>query len=154
MYSTKGAIEMNIAVVGGGVSGLSAAWLLSRKHPVTLFESAHYLGGHTNTVDVSLDGHTHPVDTGFLVHNDLTHPNLIQLFEYLGVDTYESEMSFSVQVPKFQLEWSGTNLDTVFGQRRNLLRPQFLMMLRDILSFNAKSRNLLATIGNTSLSVS
>ena len=112
MYSTKGAFEMKIAVVGGGVSGLSAAWLLSHKHQVTLFESAHYLGGHTNTVDVSLDGHTHAVDTGFLVHNDLTYPNLIKLFEHLGVETYASEMSFSVQVPKYQLEWSGSSLET------------------------------------------
>ncbi|MEW8693640.1 MAG: FAD-dependent oxidoreductase, partial [Candidatus Thiodiazotropha endolucinida] len=87
---------MKIAVIGSGISGLSAAWLLHDKHQVTLFEAADYLGGHTHTVDVTLEGKTHPVDTGFLVYNDLTYPNLIRLFDHLGIETHETEMSFSV----------------------------------------------------------
>lgn len=130
---------MNIAIIGGGISGLSAAWLLNQKHRVTLFESADYLGGHTNTVDVMLEGQVHPVDTGFLVHNTLTYPNLIQMFEHLGVETYASDMSFSVQVADKQLEWAGTNLRTVFGQSRNILRPSFWRMVSDILKFNQRA---------------
>lgn len=130
---------MNIAVIGGGISGLAAAWLLNQKHQVTLFESADYLGGHTHTVDVMLDGMVHPVDTGFLVHNTLTYPNLIQLFDHLGVETYESDMSFSVRVADKQLEWAGTHLGTVFGQSRNLVRPAFWRMVSDILKFNDRA---------------
>ena len=134
---------MKVAVIGGGISGLAAAWLIDQKHQVTLYEAADYLGGHTNTVDVELDGHRHPVDTGFLVHNELTYPNLIHLFKHLQVDTYGSEMSFSVQLPTHNIEWAGTNLQTVFGQKRNLLRPRFLGMLRDILHFNSHAEELL-----------
>lgn len=133
-----------IAVIGGGISGLSAAWLLAAQHDVTLFEAADYVGGHSNTIDVTLDGITHPVDTGFLVHNDRTYPNLIQLFAHLGVETVASDMSFAVAMPSLDLEWAGSNLDTVFGQRKNLLRPTFWRMLRDILRFNAQAARHLA----------
>ncbi|QRM18696.1 FAD-dependent oxidoreductase [Dechloromonas sp. TW-R-39-2] len=129
-----------IAVVGAGISGLASAWLLSRNHEVTLFEAADYLGGHTNTVDVTLEGKTHPVDTGFLVFNDQTYPNLIALFELLGVDSVETEMSFAVSLEKPDLEWAGSNLATVFGQKRNLLRRSFWAMLADILRFNRESQ--------------
>lgn len=135
---------MRIAVVGSGISGLSAAWLLHKNHQVTLYEAADYLGGHTNTVDVSLDGLTHPVDTGFLVHNDLTYPNLIELFRILDVQTHATEMSFSVSQPEFGIEWAGTNLGTLFAQRRNLLRLRFWRMLQEIVSFNSRSHQLLA----------
>ena len=129
-----------IAVVGAGISGLASAWLLSQKHEVTLFEAADYLGGHTNTVDVTLEGKTHPVDTGFLVFNDQTYPNLIALFELLGVESVETEMSFAVSLEKPDLEWAGSNLATVFGQKRNLLRRSFWAMLADILRFNRESQ--------------
>lgn len=135
--------HMKIAVIGSGISGLSAAWLLDRAHEVTLYEGAGYLGGHTNTVDVSLDGATHPVDTGFLVHNDLTYPNLIRLLEHLGVESYTTEMSFSVNLPEHAIEWAGSNLATVFAQKRNLLRPRFWGMLRDTLRFNSRAEKLL-----------
>ncbi|MGB6054780.1 MAG: FAD-dependent oxidoreductase [Burkholderiaceae bacterium] len=130
---------MKIAVVGSGISGLSCAYRLAQaKHEVTLFEANDYFGGHTHTVDVTLDGITHGVDTGFLVFNHRTYPQLVQLFEELEVETAATDMSFSVKLPLGgrMLEWAGANLDTVFAQRRNLLRPRFLVMLRDILRFN------------------
>jgi predicted NAD/FAD-binding protein len=109
-----------------------------------LFEAGDYFGGHANTVDITLPTAqgmvTHGVDTGFLVFNERTYPNLINLFAELGVETSLSDMSFSVQAPRAwgneALEWSGSNLDTVFAQRRNLLRPQFYKMLLDVLRFN------------------
>ena len=125
-----------IAVIGAGISGLAAAWLLSRRYDVTLFEAGEKLGGHTNTVDVELDGVKHPVDTGFLVFNERTYPNLIALFDELNVDAHESDMSFSVSLGGGRLEWAGTNLNTLFAQRRNALSPSFLGMLRDIVRFN------------------
>jgi uncharacterized protein len=135
-----------IAVVGAGIAGLASAYLLSRRHHVTLFEAGSYLGGHTNTVDVELDSHRHPVDTGFLVFNDRTYPNLVALFAELGVETHQTDMSFSVSLDEGRLEWAGTNLNTVFAQRSNAFSPSFLGMLRDILRFNASApRHLMQT---------
>jgi predicted NAD/FAD-binding protein len=131
--------KQRIAVVGAGISGLASAWLLSRQHKVTLFEAGSYLGGHTNTVDVHLEGRTHPVDTGFLVFNEKTYPNLIALFALLGVDSVQTEMSFAVSLQNPDLEWSGSNLATIFGQKRNLLRHEFWSMLTDIPRFNRES---------------
>ncbi len=128
---------MNIAIIGSGISGLSCALRLAQqgRHQVTLIEAGAYLGGHTNTVDVTVDGITHAVDTGFLVFNERTYPNLIALFEELSVPTAKSDMSFSVSLGG-QIEWAGTNLASVFAQKSNLVRPRFLAMLRDILRFN------------------
>ena len=135
---------MKIAIIGSGISGLAVAHKLSGKADLTLFEAGDYFGGHTHTVDMTLPGPqgpvTHGVDTGFLVFNERTYPNLIALFEELGVATAKSDMSFSVQVPqgrgKHPLEWSGSSLNTVFAQRSNLLNPRFLRMLRDVVRFN------------------
>jgi uncharacterized protein len=128
-----------IAVVGAGIAGLGAAWRLAKQHHVTLFESAPTLGGHANTVDVTLDGVTHGVDTGFLVFNDRTYPNLIKLFSELGVPTANSDMGFSVQAKADALEWCGSNLNAVFAQRKNLVAPRFLRMLKHILRFNREA---------------
>ena len=131
-----GVRRRRVAVVGAGIAGLGAAWHLSAHAEVTLFEAGRHFGGHANTVDVTLDGVTHGVDTGFLVFNHATYPRLVRLFEQLDVPTAASDMSFSVQVPSAGLEWSGSSLDTVFAQRRNLLSGRFLGMLRDLMRFN------------------
>ena len=129
----------SIAVVGAGIAGLSAAWLLSQRYEVTLYEAADYLGGHTHTVDVTVDGVTHPVDTGFLVFNQRTYPNLTALFAAIDVASVETEMSFAVSMRSPDVEWAGSSLATVFGQKRNLVRPAFWRMLADILRFNRES---------------
>ena len=128
-----------IAVVGSGIAGLSAAWLLSKRYAVTLFEAADTLGGHTNTIDVTVDGTRFPVDTGFLVFNDRTYPNLCALFDHLGIASVPSEMSFSVRVDEDRLEWAGSSVASVFAQKRNLVKPEFWRMLQDILRFNRES---------------
>ena len=125
-----------VAVIGSGISGLSVAHALASDAQVTLFEAGAYFGGHTHTVDVTLEGQIHGVDTGFLVFNERTYPKLIALFGELQVPTALSDMSFSVQVPDIGLEWSGSDLNSVFAQRRNLARPAFWRMLRDLTRFN------------------
>jgi predicted NAD/FAD-binding protein len=128
---------MKVAVIGAGISGLACAYQLAKAGiDVTLFEANSYFGGHANTVDVTLDGITHGVDTGFLVFNHRTYPNLVKLFEELDISTTATDMSFSVSLTDRRLEWAGSDLNTVFTQRRNLLRPAFLRMLADILRFN------------------
>ena len=125
-----------VAVIGSGISGLAAAHALASQARVTLFEAGRHFGGHSHTVDLRLEGVAHGVDTGFLVFNHRTYPQLVALFQRLGVETAPSDMSFSVQVPHEGLEWSGSDLNAVFAQRRNLLRPRFLGMLAQILRFN------------------
>ena len=139
-----GGMPKRIAVIGGGIAGLASAWLLSRRHRVTLFEAGDYVGGHTNTIDIAVEGHRHPIDTGFLVFNDRTYPNLCALFACLGVASVESEMSFGVSLAEPEIEWAGSDLGTVFAQRSNLLRPAFLGMLSDILRFNRETTRMAA----------
>ena len=137
--------RMKLAIVGSGISGLAVAHTLKDHADITVFEAGDYFGGHTHTVDVTLPTPqglvTHGVDTGFLVFNERTYPNLINLFAELGVETAPSDMSFSVKVPGAlngkTLEWSGTDLNSVFAQRGNLVNPRFWRMLADVMRFNA-----------------
>ena len=130
---------MRIAIIGSGIAGLTCAHLLSRRHEVTVFEAANWIGGHTHTVDVHWQGRDYAVDTGFIVFNDWTYPNFIRLLDRLGVASRPTEMSFSVHDPASGLEYNGHNLDSLFAQRRNLLSPGFWGMLRDILRFNRRA---------------
>jgi predicted NAD/FAD-binding protein len=130
---------MNIAIIGCGISGLSAAYYLRENHDLTLYESAARIGGHTATVDVDWQGRRYAIDTGFIVYNDWTYPNFIELMQTLGVKTKLTEMSFSVRCDHNGLEYGGNNLSTLFAQRRNLLRPSFHKMLQDILRFNREA---------------
>lgn len=143
-----GQARRRVAVVGSGIAGLATAWLLERggEHSVTVFEAGAYAGGHTHTIDVSVDGVTHPVDTGFLVFNRKTYPNLCALFELLRVKVVGSEMSFAVSLESPLLEWAGADLGTVFAQRANLFRPAVWRMLAEILRFNREATRM-ATSG-------
>ncbi len=135
---------MKIAIVGTGISGLVCAHHLHRLHELTLFERNDHVGGHTRTVEVPApDGGRRAVDTGFIVFNDWTYPNFIRLLDELGVPSQPSSMSFSVHCERTGLEYNGTSLNTLFAQRRNLLRPRFWRMLRDILRFNRQAPSLL-----------
>lgn len=130
---------MKIAIIGSGISGLSCAWMLSKRATdcdITLFEAASTLGGHTATVDVSLDGRDYAIDTGFIVYNSRTYPNFIALLRELGIQGQPTEMSFSVHNPASGLEYNGHTLNTLFAQRRNLFKPTFWRFLREILRFN------------------
>ncbi len=126
---------LDVAVVGSGIAGLSAAWLLSQKHRVTLFEADGRPGGHSNTVEVPAAGSPVQVDTGFIVYNESAYPNLTAMFAHLGVATKATEMSFAVSLDGGALEYSGTDLRGLFAQPRNLLRPRFWSMLRDLVRF-------------------
>jgi predicted NAD/FAD-binding protein len=126
---------LRIAVIGSGVSGLSAAWLLGSRHQVTLYESAPRLGGHSNTVMVDAASGRIPVDTGFIVYNERTYPNLVALFEHFGVPTKASDMSFAVSLDAGRLEYCGNGLGGVFAQKRNIASPRFWMMLADLVRF-------------------
>ncbi|HRD76922.1 MAG TPA: FAD-dependent oxidoreductase, partial [Hyphomicrobiaceae bacterium] len=124
-----------IAVIGSGISGLSAAWLLAKRHHVSLIEADMRPGGHSNTVDACLGRCTIPVDTGFIVYNTASYPNLIALFEHLGVPTVATDMSFAVSLDGGRYEYSGSSLGSLFGQRSNLFRPSHWRMLADTIRF-------------------
>jgi predicted NAD/FAD-binding protein len=152
--TTTGSNDVRIAIVGSGIAGLGSAWLLQQQgHAVTVFEAAERLGGHTHTVDVTLDGVTAPVDTGFLVFNDRTYPRLTALFDELGVASAASEMSFSVRVDAEGLEWAGTDLAALFAQPRNAFKPAYWRMLADIVRFNRETTAMLANDAVWSLSL-
>lgn len=144
-----------VAVIGSGIAGLGAAWLLSRSRQVTLYEREARPGGHANTVIVPGGEGYEPVavDTGFIVYNDATYPNLIRLFDMIGVATVASEMSFSVSIDGGRLEYAGNTLASLFAQKSNLLRPSFYRMIRDILRFYREAPALLtdATAGQVTI---
>jgi len=135
---------MRIAVIGGGIAGMLSWYLLRRQHDVTLFEANAYLGGHTATVDVTVAGQNYAIDTGFIVFNDWTYPLFNKFLLELGVDSQHTTMSFAVSAPQANLEYNGNNLRTLFAQKRNLLRPSFWRMLRDIVRFNKTAKAMLA----------
>jgi predicted NAD/FAD-binding protein len=139
---------MKVAVIGTGIAGNVAAWHLHREHEITVFEAGSHIGGHTHTHQVEQAGTTYNVDTGFIVYNDWTYPNFIRLLDELGVASQPTAMSFSVRDESSGLEYNGTTLNSLFAQRRNLLRPTFWRMVRDILRFNREAPLLLAQPGN------
>ena len=142
-----------IAVIGSGISGLASAWLLSQRFDVTLIESNDYIGGHTHTIEVQDGDHTIPVDTGFIVYNEPNYPLLVRLLERLHVPTRAGDMSFSASIGPGRIEYSGDSLNTIFAQRGNLLSPNFLRMLADMLRFNSRCKRLLAGPGFDGLSL-
>jgi predicted NAD/FAD-binding protein len=144
---------LDIAVIGSGIAGMSAAWLLSQKHKVTVYEREDRLGGHSNTVEVQTADGTVPVDTGFIVYNERNYPNLTQLFKHLNVPTKDSEMSFAASLNDGGMEYSGTDINGMLGQRRNILRPRFWAMLKDVRRFYRDAPTFIANknIGHWSL---
>ena len=135
---------MKIGIVGSGISGLTAGNQLSPNHDVTVFESEPVIGGHTATKDIEIQGREFAVDTGFIVYNDWTYPNFIQLMEKLGIESQTTEMGFSVSAIDGTLEYCGSSLNAMFSDRKNLINPAFLGMVRDIMRFNKKSLKDLA----------
>jgi len=134
--------RLKVAVIGTGISGLSASWLLSNEHDVVVYEQADYVGGHSNTVEIDIGGKSIPVDTGFIVYNPVNYPNLVALFEHLNVPTKPSDMSFAISMDGGNFEYAGTNLDGLLAQRRNLVRPRFLRMVKDLLRFYNQAQTL------------
>jgi len=140
-----------IAIIGGGISGLAAAHLLHRRHDIVLFEKAHRVGGHTRTLEIRYGDREIAVDTGFIVFNRRNYPLLTRLFADLGVATQESDMSFGVTIGGGRLEWGARNLNAMFGQRRNLLRPSFYRLMRDVFHFNAHALNAVTEMPDLTL---
>lgn len=134
---------MKIAIVGSGIAGLSAAWMLARQHEVVVFEQNDYMGGHTHTVDAPAPSGTVPVDTGFIVYNEANYPHLTALFRHLDVATRPSDMSFGVSVDHGELEYAGDNLRALFGQPSNFFKPAHWRMLSEIVRFNRLARGSL-----------
>ncbi len=136
--------KQKIAIIGGGISGMTAARYLYQDHDIELYEFNDYIGGHTHTLDVKIDGKTYPVNTGFIVYNDWVYHSFNKLMSELDVARIPTEMSFSVSDEVSGLEYNGHNLDTLFAQRKNIVSPSFLKMIRDILKFNKESLQDLA----------
>lgn len=130
---------MKVAIIGAGISGLTAAYYLKSRHEISVYESADKIGGHTATVDVTRAGQNYAIDTGFIVYNDWTYPNFIKLLSDLKVESQPTEMSFSVRCDDSGLEYGGSSLNTLFAQRRNIFRPSFHKMVSDILRFNREA---------------
>jgi predicted NAD/FAD-binding protein len=145
---------LDLAVVGSGIAGLAAAWLLQQRHSVTLYEKDERPGGHCNTVDVAdTDGKRLAVDTGFIVYNPINYPNLVALFQHIGVATHQSDMSFAASLDGGRLEYSGRNIWGLLAQPLNLARPRFWAMLRDIMRFYREAPRFLKTAGAEAMSL-
>ena len=122
-----------VAIIGTGISGLGAAYLLARRQEITVYEKARHIGGHTRTLTVDYDGTAIPVDTGFIVFNERNYPHLTGLLRHLHVPVHKSEMTFSASIGEGWLEWGAKDLNSVFGQRRNIFRPRFYLLAREVL---------------------
>lgn len=133
-----------IAVIGGGISGMVSAWMLHKRHEVTLFQNQDYLGGHTHTHEFQADGQVWPVDSGFIVYNNKTYPNFIRLLQRLGVEGRATTMSFSVMSESDNLEYNGTSINALFAQRRNIISPRFWRMIKGIIAFNAACKEIVS----------
>ena len=131
---------MKIAIIGSGISGLTASYLLNKRHEITLFEKNDYIGGHTHTHDITIGEQTFSIDSGFIVYNEKTYPNFIKLLDILNVERQKTTMGFSVKSEVKNLEYAGNSLKSLFTQKRNYFRPSFLRMLADIIRFNKKAK--------------
>jgi len=140
---------MKIAIIGGGISGLTCAWRLAGHHQVTLFEAQSIIGGHTATVDVTTPSGQFAIDTGFIVYNNRTYPRFLGLLSELGITSQKTEMSFSVHNPVTGLEYNGHSLRSLFAQRRNLLNPTFWGLLKDIVRFNRQAKQALSAANSS-----
>ena len=132
---------MNIAIIGSGISGLTAAYMLHNKHQITIYEKNDYIGGHTHTHDIDYQGKNWAIDSGFIVYNERTYPNFINLLDELGVQRQLTRMGFSIKSKRINLEYAGHSLNGLFAQRLNLIRPLFIRMLKDMYQFNKQARN-------------
>ena len=139
---------MKIAIIGTGISGLTTAYLLNKKHAVTVFEKNDYVGGHTHTHNINLNNKNYAVDSGFICYNENTYPNFIKLLKILGVESQKTTMGFSVKSKKKKFEYAGNSLNSLFSQRKNIFSISFLWMIRDILLFNKNAKKDLATISS------
>ena len=139
---------MKIAIIGTGISGLTTAYLLNKKHAVTVFEKNDYVGGHTHTHNINLNNKNYAVDSGFICYNENTYPNFIKLLKILGVESQKTTMGFSVKSKKKKLEYAGNSLNSLFSQRKNIFSISFLWMIRDILLFNKNAKKDLSTISS------
>jgi predicted NAD/FAD-binding protein len=134
-----------IAIIGTGISGLGAAYLLNREHDITVYEKASRIGGHTRTLTVDYDGTQVAVDTGFIVFNEANYPELTAMFRHLNVPVQKSDMTFAASIREGWLEWGARDTNAIFGQRRNLLRPKFGLLIRDVLRFNSAAQEIVET---------
>ena len=132
---------MKIAIIGSGISGLTCAYILNRKHDITIFEKNDYIGGHTHTHEIEYSGRKWNIDSGFIVYNERTYPNFINILDRLGVERQLTRMGFSVKSEKNDLEYAGHSLNGLFAQRSNLFRPSFIRMLRSMWRFNSEARS-------------
>ncbi len=145
--------RLDIAVIGTGIAGMSAAWLLDQGHNLTVYEKNDRVGGHSNTVDAPAQNGSTPVDTGFIVYNERNYPNLTALFNHLDVPTKASEMSFAASLEGGGFEYAGTDLNGLLGQRRNIARPRFWRMMRDLLRFYREAPQFLKASGGEEVSL-